>query len=385
VPLPRHLLQETFQNDKAGLVNSPLLRAEFVGLGPYAISAWDPGVEMVFKRFDEYYLGRPPLDRIVTKIISDPNTMVANILSGSVDVVLPLGVGIEEARSLEERWAGTSNRVIISPTGGTNFLMFQARPEYMRPANALDQLAVRQGLAYATDRAAVASIGSGGASAAADSWFAPSSQLHAQTADAVPRMPFDINLAQRRLADAGWALNANRELRSGATGERFEIEIRAAPVNAGDKTTAHIASTWQLVGAQAQPVVVSPAQATNSEYRATFPGVQITGNSTENFYTTIFDSRNVAGPENRWVGSNAAGYVDPTIDTLYRRIATTIEPDARLVLHKSLLSRLLGDAVVVPLWWTHAPTLVAGSVRGVRGLMHGTNAWNIFEWTKAWN
>ena len=87
--MPRHLLEEAYRTDKQSMIHSPLLSSGFVGLGPYRIARWDDGVELQFDRFDGYYLGRPPLDTVVVRYIKDGNTMVANILSGTVDVVVP--------------------------------------------------------------------------------------------------------------------------------------------------------------------------------------------------------------------------------------------------------------------------------------------------------
>ena len=53
---------------------------EFVGLGPYRIVQWESGVQMALVRFDDYYRGPAPIDRIILRYIPDPTAMVANIL-----------------------------------------------------------------------------------------------------------------------------------------------------------------------------------------------------------------------------------------------------------------------------------------------------------------
>src|SRR5207248_9550705 len=53
----------------------------------YTLSLHDAlPIYLEFDRFDGYYAGRPPLDRVILKVIADPNTLIANILSGNVDV-----------------------------------------------------------------------------------------------------------------------------------------------------------------------------------------------------------------------------------------------------------------------------------------------------------
>ena len=40
---------------------------------------------MELTRFDDYYQGRPPFDTVTVRFRLEPNTQVANILSGNVD------------------------------------------------------------------------------------------------------------------------------------------------------------------------------------------------------------------------------------------------------------------------------------------------------------
>jgi peptide/nickel transport system substrate-binding protein len=76
-PMPKHLLGDAYaRGDKTILVNSPLLTTEFVGTGPYRLTRWEAGSFMQYDRFDDYYLGRPPLDRVTMQFVKDPNTIV---------------------------------------------------------------------------------------------------------------------------------------------------------------------------------------------------------------------------------------------------------------------------------------------------------------------
>ena len=58
IPMPRHLLEDTYRNDPASLAYSSRFTTDFVGLGPYRLVSWDPSSVIEFARFDDYYLGR---------------------------------------------------------------------------------------------------------------------------------------------------------------------------------------------------------------------------------------------------------------------------------------------------------------------------------------
>ncbi|MBM2810779.1 MAG: hypothetical protein HW416_1538 [Chloroflexi bacterium] len=382
IPLPRHLAEAPFKSDKAGFLNSPLLGPEFVGLGAYKLSRWEPGVQMEFARFDDYYLGRPPFDTVTLKFIGDPNGMVAAILSGNADVVLPLGVDTEVAEDLKRRWEGTGNQVTGNVTGAMRFIIIQHRPEYARPQNGFTNRLVRQAFMQATDRQAVAELATLGYSQAMDGWFPPTHQLAPLVQSSIPQYPLDFNAAQQKLAQAGWVKNAQGELVSQTNGERFDFELRSFQEGPAEKNLATIADGWQKVGARVEQFVVPGALNSDAEYRNTLPGGSITGQIWDMMYTSALDSRVIAGPLNRWNGSNRAGYNNPRVDDLYDKLAITVNPDERVALHKTLLQEVFGDAAYIPLYWEYSVTLALKNVRGVGGLVDNSSTWNIFEWNK---
>src|SRR5207244_3471777 len=152
VPLPRHLLEATYRADKANLGASPRLSTEFVGLGPYKLVKWEPGSHLELTRFDDYWRGRPPLDRVMVRFVGDAKTMVANVLSDAVDVVLPPAVDLETALDVKQRWQGTGNQVLVGPSGLLRILDSQLRPELAVPKNGFVNRGVRQAFYHAMDR-----------------------------------------------------------------------------------------------------------------------------------------------------------------------------------------------------------------------------------------
>jgi len=120
-PVPRHLMENTYLTNKVQLQTTPLTSTEFVGLGPYKLVRWEQGSTFEAVRFDDYYLGRPPLDSIVVRFVSDSNTLIANILAGAVDAVVSAGitggVSVEQALQVRKQWEGTGNQVVTIRSG----------------------------------------------------------------------------------------------------------------------------------------------------------------------------------------------------------------------------------------------------------------------------
>src|SRR5206468_446729 len=99
-PVPRHIVGDLYQQgvqsgDKSNFVNSPFWTTQFVGAGPYKVGQWAQGTSLEGLAFDDYVLGRPKVDRVILHFNYDPNTSLANLLAGTIDVI-PSGLTAQE-------------------------------------------------------------------------------------------------------------------------------------------------------------------------------------------------------------------------------------------------------------------------------------------------
>src|SRR5262249_41343487 len=104
LPIPRHLLERPYTDDKAAFTDHPYWSDEFVGTGPYRIRTWERGSHLVLAANDSYLLGRPKIDEIVVKFIPDPSTLAANLLAGEIDMTMEGRLSIEWAMTLRDQW-----------------------------------------------------------------------------------------------------------------------------------------------------------------------------------------------------------------------------------------------------------------------------------------
>lgn len=376
-PMPRHLLEDLYRTDKMALLGSQLLSSEFVGLGPYRVALWEPGVQVQFTRFDEYFRGKPPLDRVVVRYVGDPNTMLANIMAGSVDLVLAPSVEMDTAAEVRQRWEGTGNQVLVSLNGFQQFLRPQFRPDFAQPRAGAPDLRVRKGLYHALDRAAVADLSSSGLAPAADSWVPPGDPLRGQLESAIPKYPYDLGRAQQLLAEAGWVRAVDGVLVHSSDGERFESKIAARPATGVGKTLAVIADGWKTIGVQMGFEILSPAAAADRRTMGTQPFALLSSFPPSLSSLPPMHSSLAASDANRWTGTNFQGYINPRVDALIDRAITTIDESQQVTVHRELLEVAMGDVALMPLYWQVEPVLIAKGVRGVTI----NDTWNIFEWT----
>ena len=380
--LPKHLLEETYLNQKENLAKSPYLSSQFIGQGAYRLLEWQNGSHMVFTRFDDYYQGRPPLDRVIVRFHSDPNAMIASILSGAVDILLPSGVGLDAAVELQRRWAGTGHEVRFDLAEDFRQIELQFRPDAAKPRDGLTNLPVRQAFYHAIDRKSLADELTYGMSPVGDSWVAPTSALRSVLESSIPQYPYDPNRALQLLAGAGWVRSVDGTLVSRTTGERFATELRVAQPDE-QKLMSAVAGQWTAIGAQVDEIVIPPAQANDREYSTLYGGGLFSTGSLQNLLDGRADSRQIRSAANRWGARNRSGYSNPRLDTLVDRANQTIVPTERIPVLGELLQAHLGDLVVLPLFWAVAPVLQLKGVKSHASSPDGrVTTWNFFEFDK---
>lgn len=380
-PLPRHLIESLYQSDKAAFNNSSYFKHEFVGLGAFKLAKWEFGSYMELSRFDDYYLSRALVDGVTLRFLNDPNTMVANILSGAVDVVLPLGVRIDDALELKQRWEGTGNRVVADFSGRLRHIEIQHRPEWSEPKDAMTNGLVRQGAYHAIDRRSLIDLMNPGLNVPeADSWFPPHHVLRPQVESAIPQLPYNAALAQQLLTQAGWVKDAGGVLRHQSTGQPFRILTWNTQSSGAEREMNAIADSWKAVGIEMEQYIVPSALLNDREARAKLPGVGITGSGVLPTVTR-WQTKNSTAAENRWTGSNRGGYSNRTADALVDRLQVTIPTNERVALHRQILQEMMGDVVIMPLFWDLDPILLLKHVRGVDSATGSVN-YNVLEWDR---
>lgn len=382
-PLPRHLLEDLYRQDKDAFTNTPRFTYEFVGLGPYRIARWDLGSSVEFARFDGYYGGRAALDSIHMRFLADPTTMAANILAGAVDAVLPLGVRLDEAQEIKRRWEGTGHQMVAALSGRLRHIEIQHRAEFGRPINGFTNRQVRQAFFQALDRRTLIEVMTPGLdSPLADSWIPPHHELRAQLEASIPPFPNDPSRAQQLLAEAGWVRDAGGALTSQSTGEPFQLLLWNTQSTGAEREMNVVADSWKAIGSQTELYIVPTALVNDREGRAKLPGGGITGVGYESFYTDRLHTRTVTAAANRWLGSNRGGYSNPQVDDLLDRLVVTIAPGDRVALHRQLLQVQMGDVALMPLYWDLDPILMLKGVKGIAAANGSLNLSNTLLWDR---
>jgi peptide/nickel transport system substrate-binding protein len=170
-----------------------------VGTGPFKFVEWLRDDHLTVERFDRYWdPGKPYLDRVIFKPMSDDTVRVLNLKSGALefaDKIEPKDVaGIKSRRDL-----------VYMESPGLNYIMiriYMGKPPF-------DSKAVRQALAYSIDREAIVRSLFFGTAVVTSGPISPASWAYSPTLKGYPR---DIAKAKSLLASAGKAGGLKAEL-----------------------------------------------------------------------------------------------------------------------------------------------------------------------------
>jgi len=95
LPLPRHLLEDAYTNNKAAFTQHRYWTHEWVHAGAFKVKEFIPTERLSLEAFDGYALGRPLVDEVEVRYITDANTLGANLIAGEVHFTIGPGLTVE--------------------------------------------------------------------------------------------------------------------------------------------------------------------------------------------------------------------------------------------------------------------------------------------------
>ncbi|HEY3314662.1 MAG TPA: ABC transporter substrate-binding protein [Bacillota bacterium] len=184
--LPYHLLGNVASNK---MVDDPF-NTKPIYCGPYKLTSWTKGSEIVFERFADFFGPKPAFDKIIYRIIPEPATAIAELKAGKVDVVMNVPVDDYAGLTADANFKGVQTK---GPYG-RHLMINQNKPEWK-------DLKVRQALTYAFDWKGVLDGLYKGKGTLSTSLFHPDNWEYNKNLQ-----PYEYNpdKAKQLLAEAGW-------------------------------------------------------------------------------------------------------------------------------------------------------------------------------------
>ena len=244
--VPKHVVEPIFRANPEGFKESQYGRNPRVtiGNGPFILKSWTAGNQIVFEANPNYWRGKPALDRVIYRIFSDANVMMANVVAGALDVVSSgfTGIGVGQAIELEGLMAQgrlRGYRVTYGPSLTMEALRFNVE------APTLQDRRVRQALAFAANREEISRALFQGKQPVAHS---PIPQGHRAYLRDIKRYDYDPERAKRLLDEAGWRAGPDG-IRVNAQGEKLTVVLTTTTGQRDRERMEQILQTnWRQIG-----------------------------------------------------------------------------------------------------------------------------------------
>jgi peptide/nickel transport system substrate-binding protein len=379
-PLPKHLLQAAYLENKAGITDLPYWTTAFVGTGPFKVKDWVSGSHLVLEAVDGFTLGRPKLDEIEIRFILDSNTLVANVLAGEIDLTLGRGISIEQALQVRDQWRG--GRV----DAGTLRSALNIWPQLLNPSPAVvSDVRFRRAMFYAIDRQAMVDNLQGGLTQVVESWIRPSEPEFRDLERNIVRYPYDARRAIQEIEGIGYSRGPDGVFRD-AEGQRLGLEFRTITGDINQKTLLAVSDNWQQAGVAVDQVVIPSQRQSDLPYRATFPAFELLRGNTSIENANNLHSGGARLPENGFRGGATGGtnysrYSSAQLDAQIDRFFATIPRAERMQIAGQIVQHMTEQVLVMGMFYDLQPAFVGTRLRNLSP-MGGDQSlpWNAHEW-----
>jgi peptide/nickel transport system substrate-binding protein len=288
-----------------------------IGTGPYKLVEWVEDEYLIVEANEDYWRGRPPIDRIIWQQYATDDALVQAILAGEVDVI---GVPSTAVQTLQEV---ENIEVSIGPTLAIFMLIINSHEEGSQPDN-LNDPAVRLAIDHAIDKQQIINVAYLGYAEPATAFLPPAmGDFHNSDIEGTP---FDPDEGNRILEEAGYVDGDGDGIREDADGNPLEYRLYTIEGAENARVLEIISDNLAQIGISAPPTVMD-----EDSLIALYPdydfdmiywdwGLDPDPKFAMNLFTC---GERVEG------GWNDSGYCDPEYDEKYYEQGAIVDREAR--------------------------------------------------------
>jgi len=327
------------------------------GTGPFSVVSRAQGEKTVLAENPDYWGTKGNVTEVIFTPINNASTLVSALLSGEVDLVMPLP--LQDIARVE---GADGVKVVSSPEARTMYIgMDQWRDQIIESpveGNPFKDLRVRQAFAHAVDAQAIIDRVMQGQATLATQYVMD--KVNGFNPD-LTRLAYDVDKAKALLADAGYP--DGFELTMDCSTDRYvnDGQICQAVVSLLARAGVKVNLIAQPK-AQFFPKVVAPDFGTSFFLLSWTPSTM----DSLNVFQNVLGSRDLDNGRGAW---NISGCSIPEADALAEKAAVTMDAAEREALLKDAMALMVENVCLVPL---HVQQLVWGAADTVDVVQHPT-------------
>jgi len=219
-----------------------------IGTGPYKLVEYAEDEYMIVEANEDYYRGKPVIDRIVIQQYATEDAMVQALLAGEVDLITEV-----PSTAVQPLQAAENVEVAIMDSLSVEDLVINSHVDGTQPES-LNDPAVRLAIEYAIDKQKIIDVAYAGYGEVATSVLAPVMGDWFNTD--LMAVPFDLDEANRILDEAGYVDSDGDGTREDADGNPLEYRLYAEEIGSYARAIEIISDGLRQIGISAPPTVM---------------------------------------------------------------------------------------------------------------------------------
>lgn len=384
--LPRHATGEPAEMGVWAWNRQP------VSAGPFVVTEWNAGENIIMKRNPHYYLaGQPYLDRLIFAIVPDPDAQMVMMAQGEAQVQL----WPRETKTVyDEQVAGQA--ALAEIPGQWNMALylnlskpFDDDPGATPPHPILGDLQVRQALSHAIDYELIVNEINPGVSPTASpfayGWYA---------CDIARPYPYDVEKAKALLEEAGWVegsdgIRVAQGARYAEDGTRLTLQLNGyTSFQPLIKLEEALVEMFRVVGVEATiqnddfSIIFgsyeegSPRKLGNFDILVYDASLAIEPHAT---IANSFHSSAIPSPENS-AGANYQRWVNAKADAAIERAGSTVDVVERKAAYCELANLVATEVPRIHLYRFTEGYGASSRLSGYEVNMWGSLTWDTQNW-----
>ncbi|AXC50588.1 ABC transporter substrate-binding protein [Paracoccus suum] len=337
--LPNKLAEILILSEKNAGAGPDAETASPLGTGPYKLEDWAKEDHITLEAFPEYWGGKPKIDTVTLRPITNPATRTAALLTGELDLVIDLPV-----RDVDRVKGENGFSVVEVPSLNNMVLALDFRdksPTIPLETNPLKDQRVRAAMAQAIDIETIRKVIMNGFSTPSDQFVPEGSVGYLPDADFHKMYPYDPEKAKALLAEAG--VGDGFEITLDATNNRYVNDAQIAQAMASMLGKVGIKVNLNLM-----PKSNFWGYIRNPSEKSSFimSGWNVPSADAGAMYQTLYYSRD----NDKGYGQvNRGSYSNPELDKLVDAANATADVAERDRILKDATALLLKDIPMIPL------------------------------------
>lgn len=348
--------------------------------GPYQVKEIKLGSHVILDRNPKYYGKKAEIERIILKLIPNTQTLEANLLSGTIDMISELGMSFDQALAFEKRVVkdkSLQSKYSVLYVDG----MIYEHIDFNLKNPVLADHKVRQALLHAVDRDKLCAALFESRQKKALSMIHPRDIYYTEN---VTKYDYSVEKAAKLFEEAGWKIGPSGFLEK--EGKRFSLSIMTTSQNkTRELVEVFLQEQWKKIGVELS-INNEPARVFFGETikHAAYPGLAMYAwvSSPDNPPRSTLHTKEIPTKENGWNGQNSGGWSNPRVDQLLADIYKEFDVQKRKAMMEEVQKLYTEEVPVMPLFMRADVAVIPTNLKGFKMPGHQFHSTlNVDSWT----